>query len=878
MLSALQTALSDSPASQVNNYSPAMLRLLANLVEQTSDVLTAADVNYKPLTWNKAAEKIYGITAKQAIGNDLQDFTRFHYHNTSREKVREIIAEQEEWRGEVSFVRPTDQKYITLIMCFKLLKDEAGAFVGHIISATDITERKEAELRLSESEKRFREMADSTPVMIWMCDENNKITYINKKWLEFTGVDICEQGYEEWTSFVHKDDLCKAKAEYDKAFEERKPCTIIYRLLTACGMYRWVQDASVPRFLSDGSFLGYIGSVTDIQDEKQKEEQLRYHATVLENVSDIVVTTDLDFKVIGWNKAAEQAYEISEADALGKLMRDLVYFTFYGTSFEKAMEVLIANGIWKGELSIENKNGETIYFLQTVKYVLDEHGNRIGFIAMGRDITDRKKIEEQLLRSEQFYRTLISDSLDGIILTNAEGVITFSSPSVKNVLGFEAEEIVGRNAFEFVHPEDIPWALDSFQKEVGENPEIKFIVVRLLKKNGEWLWCMVRGHNLLKNPYVNSVVLYFHDDTLRKKAGEALKESEKRFRDLIRDLQIGVILQDKEGKTILCNRAFAQMFNAAEEDCIGKMIEDVVVHPVHEDGRRFTPDERPTLIVTRTKKTAKDVVMGVYRQKQKDKIWLLVNADPILDDNGELLHIICSVKDITEHKRIQEKILADKITHQKQLTQATIDSQENERREIGKELHDNIGQQLTTIKLFLDLAKSTADNQTNEMLMMALKGVSDVINEVRGMSRSLVPSTLSDLGLTESIAELIESMERTQALQIEFDHFHFDEELLPQNQKLTLFRIVQEQLNNIVKHAKAEHAWISLQNDSDNILLKIQDDGCGFNVKTLRRGLGLMNIKNRAELFGGKKELISRPGEGCILKVSLPLSTVQQAS
>lgn len=853
------------------------LRFLANLVEQTSDILTAADLDYKPITWNKAAEKIYGVTAKQVIGRDIRDFITINYCAATKENIREKIKKEGEWRGEAFFVRPTDNKTVTLWICFKLLKDERNNPLAHLISATDITERKEAELRLKESENRFREMADSAPVMIWMADENNKNTYLNKKWLEFTGKDISKNNAKGWVSFVHKEDITKAKEKYNEAFKNRKPITILYRLRSADGTYRWVQDVSAPRFLSDGTFVGYIGSIVDIEDQKRKEEQLHYQAIVLENVSDIIVTTDLDFKVIGWNKIAEHYYGISEADAIGKPISNLVEFTFYGTTAEQSLAELKANGIWKGEVSIVNKKGETEYFLHTVKYVYDQQNSRIGFIAMGRNITDRKKIEEQLIKSEQFYRTLIADSLDGMILVNPSGKIIFSSPSVKNVLGFEVDDIVGKTAFEFVHPDDLEWAFTSFQKEIIEAPEIKFIVVRLLKKNGDWVWCMVRGHNLIKNPYINGMVVYFHDDTLRKKANDALKESEKRFRDLIRDLQIGVVLQDKEGKTILCNDAFAEMFLATEKDLIGKGINNIALDPIHEDGRKFEAEERPTHKAIQTRQPAKDIVMGIYRPKQKDRIWLLINADPILDEHGEIMHIICSAKDISERKKMEDELLIKQISHQKQLTQASIDGQEKERREVGKELHDNIGQQLTTIKLFLDLAKTTADEATNEMVNMALKGVSEVINEVRAMSRSLVPSTLNDLGLIESINELTDSIARTMIMKIELDYFEFDEETMQENQKLTLYRIIQEQLNNIVKHAEAKNVFINLRSDEQNSYLTIKDDGNGFDLKHIRKGLGFINIKNRAELFGGKAEIISQPGKGCLLKVYFPNAIVQHA-
>ncbi|MDQ6610022.1 MAG: PAS domain-containing protein, partial [Bacteroidota bacterium] len=279
----------------------------------------------------------------------------------------------------------------------------------------------------------------------------------------------------------------------------------------------------------------------------------RIEKLILENVSDIIVITDLQFCIQSWNKIAEEFYGIAAHEAIGQRMGKLVEFQFYGTNMEQAFSSLQENNIWQGEVSFVNTKGDSFYFLQTVKYVVDEEGKNTGILAVGRNITDRRKAEEQLQKSEQFYRTLIADSLDVTLLLNASGQITFASPAVKRLLGFEVSEVESSNAFNYVHPEDLALAFQSFLKEVEENPEIKFIVVRLKKKNGEWLWCMVRGHNLLTVPSVNSIVVYIHDDTPRKKATEALKESELRFRTLIRDLQIGVLLLDKEGKIEMTN-------------------------------------------------------------------------------------------------------------------------------------------------------------------------------------------------------------------------------------------------------------------------------------------------------------------------------------
>ncbi|MFL5738725.1 MAG: PAS domain S-box protein [Flavisolibacter sp.] len=849
-------------------------RLLANLVEQTTDVLTASDLQYRPLTWNAAAEKVYGLKASEVIGRDLRDFLNIQYTGYSKEAVRDIIGQLGEWRGEALFVRPTDQRPITILIGFKQLKNHQDVPIGYLISAFDISERKEAELRLKESEERFREVADSSPVMIWMCDEQHAITYLNRQWIDFTGVNI-QQG-AQWEEMVHPEDLPKAKSDYANAFESRAQATLIYRLRRFDGSYRWVHDVSVPRFLHDNQFIGYIGSVVDIEDQKQKQEELLYQATILENVSDIVVTTDINFMVRVWNKIAEHYYEISAEEAIGKRMGELVQFSYPETTMERALYKLQHEGIWQGETSFLNSKGETVYFLHTVKFVQDEKGIRIGYLTVARDITAMKIADQKLKKSEQFYRTLIADSLDGILLMNEEGMITFASPSVKNVLGFEVEDIIGRNAFDFVHPDDIEWASDSFQKEVIENPEVKFIVVRLLRNDGSWIWCMVRGHNMLKNPNINSIVIYFHDDSLRKQANDALKESEKRFRSLIKDLHTGVLLQDAEGKTLLWNKASLEILGVEEETLKAHSIWEIFPEGIKEDGTPFSNEERPTLRAILGKTMVKDVVMGLWHPSRKEYIWLILCIDPILNDEGGLRHLVCSFTDITERKKLESKILSDEIGLQRQLTQATIDGQERERKEIGKELHDNIGQQLTTIKLFLDIAKSTADDATNEMLNMALKGVSDVINEVRAVSRSLIPSMLNDLGLVESVTELVDSITRTELLRIDFHHLHFDEDQLTENQKLSLFRIIQEQLNNIVKHAGADEAWIELSSSEKGLLLTIRDDGTGFDLKKTRRGLGFMNIKNRAELLSGNAEIISHPGNGCLLKVSLPFPLAEQ--
>lgn len=598
----------------------------------------------------------------------------------------------------------------------------------------------------------------------------------------------------------------------------------------------------------------------------------RYEELLFQNVSDIIVITDLEFHVQAWNKAAENAYAIPAVEAIGQRMRNLVQFTFFDTTEEDAIIELRQKNVWEGKVAFTNRKGQTFYFLQTVKYIQDDSGRSVAILALGHDITARQRAEEQLVKSEQFYRTLIADSLDLTLLLNASGEIIFSTPAIRRILGYTEEEVLQTNAFQYIHPEDLGWALQSFEREVEENPDIKFIVVRIRRKNGDWLWCMARGHNMLDNPNINAVVVYIHDDTPRKMATEALLESEKRFRSLIRDLQIGVLLQGADGSIEMTNNATCRMFDVSEDVFLGGRIWELYTDVTHEDGRRFLQEERPSYKALQTGQLVKDVVMGVWHPKHQERIWIMINADPILDEAGNVVRVVCSFTNITERKKLERKSFAEKMAHQRQLAQATIDGQEQERLEIGKELHDNIGQQLTTIKLFLDLANSTADETTQVMLNRSLRNVTELINEVRSMSRSLVPPTLKDLGFIDSVNDLIESL-RCTAVEVELDYYEFDEDKIPDNKKLALYRIIQEQLNNIIKHARAKQVSIILRLTAHNVLLQIKDDGMGFEFEKVKRGLGLSNIHNRAELFGGKALFTSSPGNGCEMNVSLPHTT-----
>jgi two-component system sensor histidine kinase UhpB len=241
------------------------------------------------------------------------------------------------------------------------------------------------------------------------------------------------------------------------------------------------------------------------------------------------------------------------------------------------------------------------------------------------------------------------------------------------------------------------------------------------------------------------------------------------------------------------------------------------------------------------------------------------------------ISFIGTCQDITEKVKVEqqlakysEQIARERVEHQRKLVRASIESQERERAEIGRELHDNINQILAVTKAYIEASLQEKDLQ-EELANRSIKNLQLAINEIRKISKSLVPPVMMDKnGLIDSVQDLIENIRLVNPFAI---NFSYEEEKLhsvsPQ-QQLALYRIVQEQFNNIIKHAQAHNVVIELSEKNNFIDLNIRDDGKGFDPRERRKGVGLSNILSRIELFDGKLEVISSKGEGCILKIHVP--------
>ncbi len=262
-----------------------------------------------------------------------------------------------------------------------------------------------------------------------------------------------------------------------------------------------------------------------------------------------------------------------------------------------------------------------------------------------------------------------------------------------------------------------------------------------------------------------------------------------------------------------------------------------------------------------------------YRFRREDGTYShIYDRGMIMREDGKAKRMIGAAQDITDRKKLEEQLLKQEVNRQKVITQAIIDTQESERAEMGKELHDNVNQLLTTTKLYLELAKTNAELK-DELISKSADNVLYIINEIRKISKTLMLPSLGDLGLIDSLHDLAENLNVTQKIRVDFTYDSFDEKIISDNQRLMLLRVTQEAVNNIVNHASATHACITLKQLENEIVLTVSDNGKGFDLNQSRKGIGLSNIHNRVSLFNGNLMINTEPGKGCNLIVSIPFTS-----
>jgi PAS domain S-box-containing protein len=341
-----------------------------------------------------------------------------------------------------------------------------------------------------------------------------------------------------------------------------------------------------------------------------------------------------------------------------------------------------------------------------------------------------------------------------------------------------------------------------------------------------------------------------HDITDRKNKEEELKKLSLIAKETIN----GVVFRDKDQKITWVNNAFTTIYGYELPEILGKTINSFLHGPE-------TNRDAAEAVKQQLSKAETFVYEVINYTKTGNKLLVKVHVQPILNDRGDYTQSFTLITDITSQRRLEEEVEEEKIKKQKEITHAVFAAQENERSAIGRELHDNINQILGATKLYIDMAKKDNPNR-NSYLATSSEYTLIAIEEIRKLSKTLITPLINENGLVNSVKDIAEDIMLVLPINIIITTDDFDESALGNKFKLDIFRIVQEQINNTLKHAQAEKILIAFKENDGQLLVSVSDDGIGFDTTKKKSGVGFTNIRSRAELYNGIMQLASEVGKG----------------
>jgi PAS domain S-box-containing protein len=490
---------------------------------------------------------------------------------------------------------------------------------------------------------------------------------------------------------------------------------------------------------------------------------------------------------------------------------------------------------------------------------------------------ERRRTEEALRQSEERHRLIAELTSDyaytGRIWPDGRITTVSATEGFERVTGYTLEEFEAAGGWPHViHPDDLAVATDKMELlRAGVRHQHQ---VRIITKSGTTRWIRYSTLPLRESPGgpVVGLVGAVQDVTEAALAEQALRYSEELNRRILESMPGGMVQVGTDGSIQQANGE-AQRILGIEYDRLTRMyVPDWDPVTTYEDGRHCPAEEYPVSQCLRTGQPQRSVVLGVRRPDGRN-IWAMFTAIPLRGPDGKLTGAVVTFVDITDQKKVEEELRASR-ARLGSLSRQLLAAQETERRRLARELHDELGQVLTAISMNLQTIKGLCDSSIHPRFEESLAILDRAIQQVRDLSLELRPSVLDDLGLAAALRWYADRHAQRTGLTI---HVSTDVPArLPTQIETACFRVVQEALTNVARHARARQAWVEVRGEEE-LYLVVRDDGAGFDVRAaLQRAaqgvtFGLLGMQERVELLGGTLSFASRPGAGTRVEARVPL-------
>jgi len=857
--------------------------------------------------YSESYKQMYGYQDNDLTGKIDQWLQRLHPDDKQKmeDAITEHAAANDPYKESTYRILAKDGTYKWIWARAKIISyDDNGDALRMIGTHTDITKQVN-------TEETYRLLFYSNPLPMWTYDlETFRFLTVNDAAVKHYGYTKEEFLSMKVTDLKPKEEVRQLldylEIRRDYGLQQRTG-----RHVKKNGEIIYVESSTHKLHNSKGDAILVV--VNDITSRIIAEEELRKSnerfLLASRATSDAIWDSDLIADTLQWGEGIQNLFGYEPKRVDGSFWKELIH-PEERLQVIKTVDKAIGDRnakFWKQEYRFKKADGTYSYVLDRGFIIRDNDGHALRMIGSMQDISDRK-YAEQILSLERSIFELSSDpnvnlkyiveslmkgleqihedAFTSVLLLNEDDTIEpFVAPRLpeeywQQLRGVKIGNDVGSCGSamarkEMVIVEDITTSplWENYKNVVAPFGLKACWSLPIIHSSGKVMGCFAIYYKQIKRPCTVALNTFKRISNILRMLMEhhwslnEIKIANERFdimmqatHDLIWDwnLETNIIYRDEEG--------LKKVYGVSKNSTIESI--DQWITRIHIED------------VNRVQKTIADILQAneqntfdvEYRFKKDDGGYVHVYDRGMIIRNaeGKPLRMIGAAQDVTARKLLEQELLKNELDKQKAINQATVDSQEQERTEIGKELHDNVNQVLTTTKLYLELALSNEELR-NELIQKSCKNIVGVINEIRQLSRSLMDPTIGDLGLVDSLHDLIENINLTRRLHVKLTADRRMESYLDKNHKLTIFRIIQEALNNAIKYARATTVQISFQLINDIAEVIIHDDGVGFDPSLIKKGAGLKNIQNRVYLINGAYSIESAPQQGCKITIHFPI-------
>ncbi|HTL09287.1 MAG TPA: PAS domain S-box protein [Chitinophagaceae bacterium] len=859
--------------AKINAYNE-RFQLVANA---SNDAVWDWDLVQHTIWWNKNYHTQFGY-AMEEVTPVSSRYNGIHPEDRSRVAAGINLAienKQPYWSDEYRFLK-ADGTPVFVLDRGNIIYDAQDRPYRMVGAMVDVTRIRKAEEQVINNEKRFRALLRNSTDGLTLVDADGSIVDISPSGNRILGYSYDELIGTRRSDLVHPQDLESVTAAFRAVINE--PASIVvteHRHKMPDGSYRWL-ECSYNNLLKEAYVNAIVLNYRDITERRHAAERLSNNEKMLSRAQEIGQFGSWEYDAltngIQWSDAM---YRIHGMDKSQPISLETFFERLFPPDVAKVKKVF--KNLQEKEQRLKDeyrffKGDEEIRYAHTTIDTVFENGRFRKAMGVVQDITEMKRAEEILLQSQARYRKAQAQGKLGHWEMNVLSKEIFLSDEIYSIYGLPADRLPNgyETLFETVHPEDRAAfeaaiadvmegrkKMDLIHRIVGPGGIIKYVhAIAELEKNADGSARRLAGTT--------------QDVTAQQLADEQLRRSEHKYRLLFENNPMPMWMSSIPELNILdVNESALKQYGYSREEFL--RLNSMDLRPAEDMELPFIDKEQPAPAYGASLQ---------WRHKKKDGSIIYVeifNYQIIYE--GKPVWLGLSI-DITE-KTKAEALLKKSYEDIRQLASHLQEVREEERAHMAREIHDELGQQLTGLKMDISwlAKKKDIDAQQREKKMKEiLTFIDGTVNTVRKLSAELRPSILDDLGLVEALEWWSAEFEKRAGISCQFQRPPYPLQV-PTHLAIGLFRIYQESLTNVARHANATNVHAQLEATGQQLLLKITDNGKGFDTSTIgqKKTLGLLGMKERTLMMGGTYDIKSKPGSGTTVTIAAPFNNLQQA-